>query len=452
MARKMMPEIHKRVIVTSISIIMVFSLALGVVINEIYVKNYIAMYSTNLVTEVPSIIGELQRDNMLMLNNDNNPPKDPSITVSKPSKYLAFICGQNGTTSWMSSAARNNNMGDVCNIVPFGLKGPDLIDYKGFPYVIHVISEATYSTEESFFVLREVSKQLENLAQIKRKTWLYMGLLFTIATGLLYAASYWSFSPLRKLAGELNEIAESRREKLGDNYPKELGEVTDALNRMITLREKQTQRYRHAMDDLAHSLKSRLAATNALLDDASLSREAMSKRIIEQVSQMDDMVQYQLKRALLGQSGLVREKTELRPVLDSLTGMFAKIYDNKLVDVRYQLEGSPSLPLNKSDLTELLGNLLENAYRFTLTTIRITAQQGNDGYMLIIEDDGPGVADAHKESIFQRGVRADQLNPGTGIGLAVCDEIVASYGGKIRVIDSQDLEGAAFIMTFPPQR
>lgn len=446
-----MPEIHKRVMVTSIAIIMAFSLALGMVINQIYVQSYIAMYSANLVTEVPHIIGELRRDNMLELG-DNAPHKNQPIPASKSSKYLAFLCEKNGTTSWMSSEARDSGMDNVCNTIPYDQEGPDLVYYNELPYVIHVISEATYSTEESFFVLREVSKQLESLSLIKRKTWLYMALLFAIATGLLYAASYWSFSPLRKLAGELNEIAESRREKLDDNYPKELGEVTDALNRMITLREEQTQRYRHAMDDLAHSLKSRLAATNALLDDASLSREAMSKRIIEQVSQMDDMVQYQLKRALVGQSGLVREKTELRPVLDSLTGMFAKIYGDKQVNVQYQLESSPSLPLNKSDLTELLGNLLENAYRFTLTTIRITAQYDANGHRLVIEDDGPGVADAHKESIFQRGVRADQLNPGTGIGLAVCDEIVSSYGGKIRVIDSQDLEGAAFMMTFPPQR
>ncbi|WP_062712704.1 ATP-binding protein [Grimontia marina] len=449
MTRNMMPEIHKRVMVTSIAIILAFSLGLGVVINQIYVKSYIAMYSADLVTEVPHIIGELRQDNMLQLG-ENAPHRDQPIPTptSKQTNYLAFICERDGNASWMSYGARDNGMKNVCRHIPYSLSGPDLIYYNELPYVVHVISEATYSTEEAFFVLREVSAQLESLSQIRRKTWFYMGLLFSIATGLLYAASYWSFSPLRKLAGELNEIAESRREKLDSDYPKELGDVTDALNRMITLRKEQTQRYRHAMDDLAHSLKSRLAATNALLDDNTLSRKAMSKRIIEQVSQMDDMVQYQLKRALVGQRGLVREKTELKPVLDSLTGMFAKVYSDKPVNITTRLEALPSLPLNKADLTEVLGNLLENAFRFCISEVRISSSETTDHYVLTIEDDGLGVEESLRESIFQRGVRADQLNPGTGIGLAVCDEIVESYGGSIRVIGSE-LEGAAFVMVFP---
>ncbi|USH01317.1 GHKL domain-containing protein [Grimontia kaedaensis] len=450
MARKMMPQIHKRVISTSIAIIFLFSLLVGFLINQVYVKNYVAMYSSQLVAQVPHIVGELRRDNMLELGQ-NAPNQGQPIPETKHSDYLAFICEQDGSASWMSSEARNSGMSDICLYVPHSMKEPDMIYYKESPYVVHVISEATYSTSDLFIVVRDVTPQLEKLAHVKRQTWFYVGLAFLAATGLLYAASYWSFSPLRKLAGELNEIAESRRETLASDYPKELEDVTDALNRMITLRKDQTQRYRHAMDDLAHSLKSRLAATNALLDDSSLSREIMSKRIVEQVSQMDDMVQYQLKRALVGQRGLVREKTELRPVIASLSGMFSKIYSDKPVNVTLNLQELTSLPLNKADLTELLGNLLENAFRFCISEVRISSREMLEHCVLTVEDDGLGVAETLRESIFQRGVRADQLNPGTGIGLAVCDEIVESYGGKIRVIESE-LEGAAFIMTFPKLR
>ncbi|WP_325893049.1 ATP-binding protein [Grimontia sp. NTOU-MAR1] len=441
-----MPQIHKRVISTSIAIISMFSLLIGFLINQVYVKNYVAMYSSELVAEVPHIVGELRRDNMLELGQ-NAPNYDQPIPEAKHSDYLAFICEQDGSASWMSYEARTSGMSDICSYVPYSMREPDMIYYKDDPYVVHVISEATYSTNQLFIVVHDITSQLEQFSKIKRQIWFYVGLAFLAATGLLYAASYWSFSPLRKLADELNEIAESRRETLDFDYPKELEDVTDALNRMITLRKDQTQRYRHAMDDLAHSLKSRLAATNALLDDGSLSREEMSKRIVEQVSQMDDMVQYQLKRALVGQRGLVHEKTELLPVINSLAGMFSKVYSDKPVNVTLHLREQPSLPLNKADLTELLGNLLENAFRFCISEVRISSQVTLDHYVLTVEDDGLGVAETMHESIFQRGVRADQLNPGTGIGLAVCDEIVESYGGKIRVIESE-LEGAAFIMTF----
>ncbi|MEZ8143301.1 ATP-binding protein [Enterovibrio sp. FF113] len=446
MATKITPPIHKRVISTSIAIILVFSLAFGLLLNQLYINSYIAIYSADLVSAVPNIFSELRRDRILDLDKDD--PSDTLLAKDANSNYLAFICEKDQRMFWMSSEAKRDGMGDICAHIPYEMGEPDLITYRDKPYVVHFISDATYNDSKHFFLLREVSTQLNSLSALKRKTWLYVALLFIGATGLLYAASYWSFSPLRKLADELNEIAESRREKLDQDYPSELEDVTEALNRMITLRKEQTLRYRHAMDDLAHSLKSRLAATNALLDDSTLARDVMSKRIVEQVSQMDDMVQYQLKRALLGQQGLVRESTLLQPQVDSLTGMFIKIYNDKSVTVTTEFTGLPSLPLNKDDLTELLGNLLENAFRYCISQVRIRTVETSDSYLLIIEDDGPGVADAFRDSIFQRGVRADQLNPGTGIGLAVCDDIVQSYEGSITVSTS-DLQGAAFALSFP---
>lgn len=445
MKGRMMPQIHKRVITTSIAIILGFSVAFGLILNQLYVQSYIAMYSADLVTAVPQIMSELRRDDLIRMGKE--PHTRPTYPQARHSNYLAFLCKPENKVAWMSYDARNKGMEGICAAVPQKIAEPDLIYYRDQPYVIHVISDATYSDDALFFVAREVTPQLERLTVTKRKTWLYVFLLFLTATGLLYAASYWSFGPLRKLADQLNEIAESRRDKLDQDYPKELEDVTDALNRMITLREEQTKRYRHAMDDLAHSLKSRLAATNALLDDPTLNRDAMSKRIVEQVSQMDDMVQYQLKRALVGQRGLVRVKTALEPVVDSLNGMFGKIYSDKPVTITKRLH-TDSLPLNKDDLTDLLGNLLENAYRFSISEILLTSRDTAQAFILTVEDDGPGVADKYRESIFQRGVRADQLNPGTGIGLAVCSEIVAGYGGSISVSDSR-LQGAAFVMTFP---
>ncbi|MDD1794973.1 ATP-binding protein [Enterovibrio makurazakiensis] len=447
MAAKISSPIHKRVISTSIGIILVFSIAVGVLLNQLYVQNYSALYAADLVSAVPDIIRELRQDKPLKR-------KDTFIEAQNAATnphYLSFICSKEQDIIWMSSEAKKARLDDICRHIPADIPELDLVYYQESPYAVHTISGATHGIEEHFFVLRNVENQVEKFATLKRKTWFYVALLFVGATGLLYAASYWSFSPLRKLAGELNEIAESRREKLDEDYPPELEDVTDALNRMITLRKAQTQRYRHAMDDLAHSLKSRLAATNALLDDGTLERDMMSKRIIEQVSQMDDMVQYQLKRALLGQQGLMRESTLLQPQVDSLTGMFIKIYGDKPVDVSTDFKGLSSLPLNKADLTELLGNLLENAFRYCISQVRIRSEETPDSYLLIIEDDGPGVPVTYRDSIFQRGVRADQLNPGTGIGLAVCDDIVQSYEGSISVVAS-DLEGAAFIMRFPKHR
>lgn len=444
---KMHPPIHKRVILTSVSIIFIFSVVLGLVLNQLYKKSHIALFSVDLLSAVPELVRELRRDNVFEFKNHvfDNAPSSPSL---KQHDYLGFICRKDKTLFWMSHQSQNKGLEDICQTLPYALEDPALFYFNEHPYLVHEITDGSRRFNGTFFVVREVSPQLENLAAIKRKTWVYLGILFFFATAMIYGASYWSFRPLRKLANELNDIAQSKKEQLNGQYPSELEEVTEALNRMITQRKEQTQRYRHAMDDLAHSLKSRLAATNALLDDKTLNREAMSQRIVEQVSQMDEMVQYQLKRALLGQRGLVRECAPVQPEIDSLTRMFAKIYADKPVQIKTFLDPSPNIPINKADLTEVLGNLLENAFRFCIGEIQIKSQETPQAHFLIIEDDGPGVPVQFRESIFQRGVRADQRTIGTGIGLAVCDEIIKSYGGTIRVEVSR-LEGAAFVMVFP---
>ncbi|WP_235861066.1 ATP-binding protein [Photobacterium phosphoreum] len=202
------------------------------------------------------------------------------------------------------------------------------------------------------------------------------------------------------------------------------------------------------MDDLAHSLKTRLAATNALLDDSSLDRRELNQRIMEQISQMDDLVQYQLKRAMVGQQGLQKSNVEIKPIITSLNRMLNKIYADKDATLHYHFDDDLKLPINKDDLMELFGNMLENSFRFCISQVKLSVIESNNYFTIIIEDDGPGVKPELREAIFQRGVRADQLNPGQGIGLSVCNEIVDSYQGKIHVEDSE-LEGAAFIIKLP---
>jgi two-component system sensor histidine kinase PhoQ len=97
---------------------------------------------------------------------------------------------------------------------------------------------------------------------------------------------------------------------------------------------------------------------------------------------------------------------------------------------------------------ELLGNLMENAFRLCVNQVNVSIQKTNNLYRLCVEDDGKGVDDTQKQKIIQRGMRADTQSPGQGIGLAVCQEIVTSYGGKLSV-NTSNLGGAAFIIEFP---
>ena len=173
----------------------------------------------------------------------------------------------------------------------------------------------------------------------------------------------------------------------------------------------------------------------------------LNKKLLEQLSQVDELISYQLRKARLGQKSLQTEYTKLYPVLLSITKTLEKIHNHKNIKISLELPNTFTLPISQMDLMELIWNLIENAFKFANKHILITAERTDNKFKITVEDDGPGVNKKHREAIFQRGVRADRLNPGQGIGLSVCHDIVLSYNGQINIKTSQ-LQGACFYITF----
>ncbi len=446
MSNIIQPRLRRRVLVTSVAIIVLITSALAGVINQLYTQSYIAAYSSDLATQMPMVVAQLNRAGLIKDVDKWIQSIDPSET-----DYMSVVCNQKSETVWLSDDAKDAKLINICEDVPDELFAPNLIqNSEGINFIVSNFGTEHKEDGNTFrlVVLRSGDDYASALSQLHKRTTFYLGLFVLIAVAFLIAAFHWSFQPLRKLANQLDQMTESKREALDQDYPMELQEVTSALNRLIRITEDQKGRYRHAMDDLAHSLKTRLAATNALLDDKELTRSMLNQRVMEQISQMDELVQYQLKRAMMGQQGLQKAKTELKPTLDSFQRLLSKVYGDKDVNLVYKFNPNMKLPINRNDLMELLGNLLENAYRFCISTVQVSVKEHADHYIIIIEDDGPGVNDQMREAIFQRGVRADQLNPGQGIGLSVCHELVDSYQGRIHVQKSS-LEGAAFIIRLP---
>ncbi|MEC6795683.1 ATP-binding protein [Photobacterium sp. S4TG1] len=439
------PRLRQRVLITSVAIIALVTSALAAVINKLYSQSYMASYSSELVAQMPMVVAQLNRAGLIKDVDKWIDSLDPSDT-----DYIAVVCDQSDNTTWVSNQSSKNNLRDVCRYLPENISTPTLITMKNHQnYIAYNLSRNQEDgTIYQLVVLRSADAYEYSLSQLHKRTAFYLGLFVLIAVAFLIAAFHWGFQPLRKLASQLDQMTEAKREKLDDDYPMELQEVTMAVNRLSRISHDQQGRYRHAMDDLAHSLKTRLAATNALLDDSTLGRRELNQRVMEQISQMDDLVQYQLKRAMVGQQGLQRSNVELKPIITSLNRMLNKIYADKHVTLHYHFDDALKLPINKDDLMELFGNMLENSFRFCISQVKISVIENSDSFTIIIEDDGPGVKPTLREAIFQRGVRADQLNPGQGIGLSVCNEIIDSYQGNIHVEDSV-LEGAAFIIKLP---
>jgi two-component system sensor histidine kinase PhoQ len=135
-----------------------------------------------------------------------------------------------------------------------------------------------------------------------------------------------------------------------------------------------------------------------------------------QIERMSQQISYQLQRASLRKSGLVRHREPLWPVVDSLASTLDKVYRDKRVRLTMEIATDALVPMERNALLEMLGNLMENAYRLCLSQVRVSLRDGDQGLELYIEDDGPGVPPDQRARILQRGERLDRQNPGQGIG------------------------------------
>jgi two-component system sensor histidine kinase PhoQ len=225
------------------------------------------------------------------------------------------------------------------------------------------------------------------------------------------------------------------------------------MNGLIASQRDRLRRYRDALGDLAHSLKTPLAILRSQTES---SREPDFTVLRDQVSRMDEIVSYQLKRAAAaGRGGLGEKPLDVGEVLAGLQGALGKVYADKNIGIKVELEGKPLFFGDRGDLTEIVGNLLDNACKWCTAEVRIEASSLDEaetnrkrGLRLLIDDDGPGVAAELEAKILERGGRASSDVEGQGIGLAVVREIVAGYRGNVGFSRSP-LGGARVTVTLP---
>jgi two-component system sensor histidine kinase PhoQ len=262
-----------------------------------------------------------------------------------------------------------------------------------------------------------------------------------------WAILRWGLSPLRRMADELTRLERGEQQEIAGRYPSEVQRLTDNLNTLLTHERAQQKRYRDAAADLAHSLKTPLALLRAALADAKQHGE-LSGSVDEQVAHMDRIVAYQLQRAATsGRTGLATPQP-VRPAVDRLLAALVKVYGQKTVEADVAIGVNLRFRGDEGDLTELLGNVLDNAFKWAKSRVRVSATFGGGSLSLLVEDDGPGIAAEELERVLQRGARADQSVPGQGIGLAVVRDIADAYGGHVKIARSQ-LGGAAITLVLP---
>src|SRR5690606_15955451 len=316
------------------------------------------------------------------------------------------------------------------------------------------VFEDEHAEPYTFAVAASLEPYLERQAAFTRNLigW-FAGVTLTmllVVAGLLQVI----LLPLRRLERQVREIDAGERVALTGNYPAELEGLAGSLNALIDTERRRLVRYRNTLDDLAHSLKTPLAVMRTLLSELALGGGAGAAAaggggsgagagagapavpqldaLNRELDRMEQRVSYQLRRARAsGATGLGVEPIAVEPVLQDLCQGLDKVYRDKRVSCELNVADGAFFQGDPGDLTEVLGNLLDNAYKYCRQRVGVTAAQERGRLAITIEDDGRGIEPDEVDRLLERGTRADESVPGHGIGLAVVREIVALYGGSL---------------------
>lgn len=363
------------------------------------------------------------------------------------SGLYARITIPKGPTLWQSVSSDTIKLPSVSHPPAAGQERFDTTEVDGQPsfrFLYHAIweDEDGSSTPLLFSLYTDQQPLNAEQQQFRWRLVLWMSLALLIFMVISSGILIWGLKPLRQLARDLRRLEQGASATLSDNYPRELRGITTNLNVLLDKEQRQRERYRNTLADLAHSLKTPLAVLRGTTDQAERD---------EQLKRMDHIISYQLKRAVsTGQQGL-RQRTALQPVVTRLCKTLDKVYRDKSLQIDIQLPAALMAPIDEQDAMELLGNLLDNACKACRHHIQVSGRQLGNGLEITVDDDGPGIDEHQARQITTRGQRGDQYGQGQGLGLAIARDIVDSYKAQL-FFETSPLGGCRARIHFAPPR
>ncbi|MCG5499342.1 ATP-binding protein [Ectothiorhodospira lacustris] len=362
------------------------------------------------------------------------PERLPESRLMLPDSGLHARVGDDlGRTLWRSPSALGT----------YGLQPDD----RAFVARMTVDWETPGGVVPLTFTLSEDRSGLEaQLRTYRRSLWGWLAVLAVLLLAAQSLALYLGLIPLRRVARELRAMEQGEQSALTGRYPVELKALTDNLNDLLRQERAQLARYRDGLADLAHSLKTPLAVLRGSLE----SRHDEDRRHdLEQLERMDRIVAYQLQRAATAGHRALAAPMAVASLVQRLGRTLDKVYPDKGVVFFDDVSADSRFRGNEGDLMELLGNLMDNAWKYGRSRVRVSSATEGRWLVLRVEDDGPGIPADQVPAILARGGRLDEGVPGQGIGLAVVNEIVSAYEGRLTIGTSEALGGARVEIRLP---
>ena len=272
-------------------------------------------------------------------------------------------------------------------------------------------------------------------------------LLFTVFSVLGLIVLVWiqttlikqALKPLQRARRQLEQLEQGDIKQIDEQAPTEIRRLLQELNRLMMGLHQKTRRSRQALGNLAHRLKTELTLLNQQVN-TDRAPKVLQQNVYQQTETIRLLIDRELKRARLMGLATPGHNVVMKVLTQDLVDTLALIYPDKTIHFQLKIQDFLSVQVDREDMTELLGNLLDNAAKWCQHQVSVTVLV-EQGIKLVIEDDGPG-CDSHLLSeLTRRGFRADESTIGSGLGLAIVYDIVESYGGQLQFATSTTLGG-----------
>lgn len=329
-------------------------------------------------------------------------------------------------------------------------------------HAIHIYDSTQFGTEKLRIVERDVKLPNSDVrwrfqvAQSRQGLDAQIGALrrtlvrsfALLGLGLVALAAlqtFYGLLPLRKLRLEIARMRGGHTNRVVGPMPNEVAPMVQELNALVAHNETQAEEARRHAGNLAHALKTPLTV---IMNAATAQSDDLADTVVREARTMRRQVDHHLARArAVGRRGSAHSRAEVWPSVESVERAVQRLYQH----VRIDMDGAKDLVahIERQDLDEIMGNLVENAAKYGGGSVFVTVGAQAGFVEILVEDDGAGIPEVDRIRTFDRGVRLDTGKPGTGLGLAIVRDVVEIYEGTVMLEESEDLGGLLVRLRLP---
>lgn len=441
-------SLSSRLLFSTTLVMMVFFALMAMALSRSFLESTEQALKETLQIRVHSLLSaaELTRSGALKMPDNLQEPR-----FADPGSGLYAFINNGKNTIWRSPSA----IGLDIEVPPKLLVGKALFEKDTQHNQYHLHHKISWETnrksprEYVFSVSEDATIVAHQANRFKKTLLLWLGFIGSLLALIQVGLLRWGLKPLRTIVGDLEKIEAGEKQQLDGAYPTELRGLAGNLNTLINSARAHNERYRNTLADLAHSLKTPLA----ILRGCVATSDANSAVMDEQITRMNEIVEYQLQRAAIKGEKKIICKVNLVEITYKIIVSLDKVYADKNIQFDLDMPERCWVYCEEGDVYEIVGNLLDNACKWCKNRILITVDNANRGVgsslILHIEDDGPGIPADKLKAILQRGVRADENIHGHGIGMAVVNEMIQLLGGQLQGLKSPRLGGMYWKVHLP---